>query len=289
VKTTTAVPARTRGERFETFVLVVILLTVGGFAGAASFTHVHDWTMTNSPDDTGSWFGWANAVVSELVPIAALLVMRRRRRLAQPIAYPASLLVGALVLSITAQLAVAKPTIFGGIVSVVPALAFAALAKLVLGKAPAYTEDAPALVPSPAVPVPAPSAVPADVPTTPAPVTPARPNATQTYLAASRPSTPPASSSAVPSAPAPALQRSSWPSPALPGDLLDRARSVAADHLQRTGTPITRDELRALLRVSNATTGDVMRALGLAPSRTVPAVPAAVNGHAVPAVADGLF
>ena len=28
----------------------LILLTVAGFAGAASFTHVHDWTMANSPD-----------------------------------------------------------------------------------------------------------------------------------------------------------------------------------------------------------------------------------------------
>jgi hypothetical protein len=36
--------------------------------------------MDNSPDGTDDWFGWANAVISELVPVAALLTIRRRRR-----------------------------------------------------------------------------------------------------------------------------------------------------------------------------------------------------------------
>src|SRR5688572_1476429 len=121
---------------FEEFVLVVILLTVGVAAGAGSFTHVHDWTMNNSPIGKPDWFGWANAVISELVPVASLLVIRRRKRAGQPITYPAFLLVLALALSITAQLAVAKPGLSGGLVAVVPALAFAALAKLILGKDP---------------------------------------------------------------------------------------------------------------------------------------------------------
>jgi len=123
-------------RNLDGLVLLLILLVVGGFAGAASFTHVHDWTIDNSPQGTGDWFGWANAVISELVPVASLLVMRRRRRLGQGIAYPACLLVVALGLSVTAQLAVAKPGLTGGVVSVIPALAFAALAKLVIGKAP---------------------------------------------------------------------------------------------------------------------------------------------------------
>ncbi|WP_425455225.1 DUF2637 domain-containing protein [Allorhizocola rhizosphaerae] len=130
-------------QRLEGIVLVVILLTVGGFAGAASFTHVHDWTMDNSPAATGDWFGWANAVIAELVPVASLLVMRRRRQAGQSVVYPAVLLVAALALSITAQLAVAKPGFWGGLVSVVPALAFAALAKLVLGKTPEPASQTP--------------------------------------------------------------------------------------------------------------------------------------------------
>lgn len=282
----TTVPARTtKGQRFEGAVLVLILLTVGGFAGAASFTHVHDWTMTNSPDNTGDWFGWANAVVSELVPIAALLVMRRRRRTGQPVAYPACLLVGALILSVTAQLAVAKPGFFGGLVSVVPALAFAALAKLVLGKTPApEPEPVPVIVPD--RPHDRPQPVPAPV--------------TAPVLVSAAPSTwepRPTPAVAVPT-----------PSPAVPAveddeddtdsvdqvvtaELVTRARQEAAAYLKATGRPITRDELRARLRVANNTAGELLRHLRTAspaPARgglgplTVAARPdterAAVNG-----------
>ncbi len=42
-------PTHTRTDRAEGVVLVVILLLVAGFAGAASFTHVKDWTLDNSP------------------------------------------------------------------------------------------------------------------------------------------------------------------------------------------------------------------------------------------------
>lgn len=136
MNTNTSLSSRLAGwfaRNLDGLVLVLILLAVGGFAGAASFTHVHDWTMDNSPDATGDWFGWANAVISELVPVASLLVMRRRRSRGQSVAYPAFLLVVTLALSITAQLAVAEPGFTGGLVSVIPALAFAALAKLIIG------------------------------------------------------------------------------------------------------------------------------------------------------------
>lgn len=137
MNTNTSHPSRLAdwfARNLDGLVLVLILLAVGGFAGAASFTHVHDWTMDNSPQATGDWFGWANAVISELVPVASLLVIRRRRRHRQSIIYPGFLLVVALALSITAQLAVAQPGFWGGLVSVIPALAFAALAKLIIGR-----------------------------------------------------------------------------------------------------------------------------------------------------------
>lgn len=65
-----------RAERAEAALLVPILLIVGGASGWASFTHVHDWTMTNTPAGAPDAFGWVNAVVSELVPVAALLEIR---------------------------------------------------------------------------------------------------------------------------------------------------------------------------------------------------------------------
>ncbi len=144
-------PTHRRAERIEGLVLVVILLTVAGFAGAASFTHVKDWTLDNSPQGTGAWFGWANAVISELVPVAALLTIRRRRRNGGPVGYPMFLLVAAVVLSLAAQLAVAKPGLSGWLLSAVPALAFMGLSKLILTTTPAPADEpAPAAAPTPA-------------------------------------------------------------------------------------------------------------------------------------------
>lgn len=132
---------KTRTEKVEGLVLVAIFLLVAIAAGAASFTHVHDWTMDNTPHGTPDWFGWANAVISELVPVAALLTIRRRRRTNGPIGYPLALLIAAAGLSLSAQLAVAKPGPSGWLLSAVPALAFMALVKLVL--APAHTPTSP--------------------------------------------------------------------------------------------------------------------------------------------------
>jgi hypothetical protein len=128
--------------RAEGVALVAILLTVATFAGAASFTHVHDWTMRNSPAGTPDWFGWANATISELVPTACALVIRRRRRSGAPVGYPLGLLAAAVSLSLAAQLAVAKPGPSGWLLSAVPALAFLALTKLVLSTKPATTPAA---------------------------------------------------------------------------------------------------------------------------------------------------
>ena len=124
----------TRSERIENTVQITILLLIGGMAGAASFTHVHDWTMHNVPPGTGSWFGWANAVISELTPTAAGLEIRRRKRQHRPIAYPLTVLIAAATLSLTAQVAQAAHSPTGWLVAAIPALAFLALSKLVLSR-----------------------------------------------------------------------------------------------------------------------------------------------------------
>ncbi len=121
-------------------------------AGAASFRHVHDWTMHNSPTGTADWFGWANAVITELIPTASLIIIAKRRRHGGPIGYPMFLLVVAVGLSLTAQLAVAQSTVFGWMVSALPAVAFFALSKLVFSAtkhAHTATDTAPAAVPAP--------------------------------------------------------------------------------------------------------------------------------------------
>jgi hypothetical protein len=139
-------PAADTG-RVETIGEVVIVLVVAAMAGAASFTHVHDWTMDNSPARTPGWFGWANAVISELTPLAAGLGIRRRRRAGHPIGYPFAVLLAAVALSLAAQFAQAKPGVSGWLLAAVPALAFLALSKLVLSTrhatVPVSTVDSP--------------------------------------------------------------------------------------------------------------------------------------------------
>lgn len=125
--TTTPAPA----DRVESTVLAVIVTVVALAAGWASFTHVHDWTMRHTPAGTPGAFGWVNAVISELVPVAAFLSIRRRRRVGQPIGYPLTLLIASAALSLAAQLAVAQPSPSGWLLSAVPALAFMALVKLI--------------------------------------------------------------------------------------------------------------------------------------------------------------
>lgn len=141
-----------RSDQLESGAQLVILLLVGLMAGAASFTHVHDWTMANSPEGTGEWFGWANAVISELTPTASGLEVRRRKRNGQPVAYPMAVLMASAILSVAAQIAVAKPHPTGWLIAAVPALAFLALTKLVLSRAttePATLQEVTAPEPEP--------------------------------------------------------------------------------------------------------------------------------------------
>lgn len=125
-------PPSNRATRLESAAQILILLVIGGMAGLASFTHVHDWTMRHVPAGTGDWFGWANAIISELTPTAAGLEIRRRKRTGTSVAYPMVVLIAAAALSIAAQLAVADRSPTGWLLSAVPALAFLALTKLAL-------------------------------------------------------------------------------------------------------------------------------------------------------------
>ncbi|PWU43204.1 hypothetical protein DLJ46_32695 [Micromonospora globispora] len=216
------------GPRIEGVVLVLILLTVAGFAGAASFTHVKDWTLANSPAGTGQWFGWANAVISELVPIASLLTIRRRRRAGAPIGYPMLLLVAAAGLSLAAQLAVAKPGPSGWLLSAVPAMAFMALVKLVLAPVPVTAEDT-----APTARRVEPIRVQVAEQVTPEPAPPA--------------AITPAAEPAVESEPVP-----------VPTHLLPMARFAAVQHEQSTGAPITPAELADRLSVAPAVAGQLL-------------------------------
>ena len=124
--------------RLESVARLAILAGVGVMAGAASFTHMHDWTMANAPAGTGDWFGWANAAASELTPTEAVLDLRRRRRAGasgHQLAFPGLVLVGSVGLSLAAQFARAKPSVSGWLLAAVPAVAFLVLTKLAMAGA----------------------------------------------------------------------------------------------------------------------------------------------------------
>ena len=201
------------------------MLAVAGMAGAASFTHVHDWTMHNSPAGTGNWFGWANAMVSELIPLAAGLEARRRiRHYGSAGAYPIVLIVAAVALSLTGQFAEATHSISGWLISAVPALGFLALVKLVLSSPrPTTTTATPANEPAPIV------------------VTPSAPE---------RNATPTNAGNLLPGGPG-----------GLPAHVVAAGRYAATNHRETTGRPITAAELAARISITPAIGGHVSSTL----------------------------
>ncbi len=200
---------RTRGERAEGVVQVVILLTIGSVAAAASFTHVHNVAAAHGQP---GWLAWADAVVLELMSIATGLEIRRRHRTSRPAGFVLAVLTAAVVLSLSAQVVEAERSVVGWLAAALPALGFLALVKIVLTRTPAGTGTEP--VP-PAVPT---GAVPGNEP-----------------------------------------DAEDDAGPAVTGDLIDRARIIAAGHRAANGRDITRDALRAQLRVSSTTASELLR------------------------------
>ncbi|MFG3638796.1 hypothetical protein ACGF3C_00815 [Micromonospora sp. NPDC047762] len=271
---TTPTPKSPFIARLQDGVLVLIVLLVGAMAGAASFNHVHDWTISNSPTGTADWFGWANAVITELIPIAAMIVIIRRRKAGGPIGYPMFLLIAAVGLSLTAQLAVAKPTVFGWMVSALPALAFFALSKLVF-TATRPTNPVPAPVPATSAPASSPDTT-ADAKVRPAAATTTATAPTE-EITTDEPATEAKEIAPAIAAP-PTTPTEDTPAPATPpaapaipavkpaAALLSGARIVADAHAKAHGEPITPGQLAVRLRVPTQTAADILTALTTQPT-----------------------
>lgn len=120
------------GERIEGSAQTVIMLAIGIAAGAASFTHVHDVAAAHGQP---GWLAWTDAIVLELTSIAAGLDLRRRKRAKQSVRFPAIVLTVAVILSLSAQVVHAEPSVIGWIAAGVPALGFLAMVKMTLGRA----------------------------------------------------------------------------------------------------------------------------------------------------------
>ena len=107
------------------------MLAIGGAAGAASFTHVHNVAAAHGQP---GWLAWADAIVLELMSIASGLELRRRKRAHTSTVFPATVLACAVTLSLAAQVVEAEPSVIGWITAALPALGFLVMVKIALGR-----------------------------------------------------------------------------------------------------------------------------------------------------------
>ncbi|MFF4937298.1 DUF2637 domain-containing protein [Micromonospora sp. NPDC000729] len=108
-----------------------MMLAIGGAAGAASFTHVHNVAAAHGQP---GWLAWADAIVLELMSIASGLELRRRKRAHTSTVFPATVLACAVTLSLAAQVVEAEPSVIGWVAAAVPALGFLVMVKIALGR-----------------------------------------------------------------------------------------------------------------------------------------------------------
>lgn len=117
----------------------VIMLAIGGAAGAASFRHVHDVAAAHGQP---GWLAWADALILEAASVAAGLEIRRRKRRNKPVGFPATTLTLAVALSLAAQVVEAEPSVIGWIAAALPALGFLAMVKMAMSRADPSTPAA---------------------------------------------------------------------------------------------------------------------------------------------------
>ncbi|MDL4815301.1 DUF2637 domain-containing protein [Actinomadura opuntiae] len=246
---------------------VVIL---AGIAAAGSFTHIRD---TATDHGQRGWMAWAIAVCIDLTCVMAAGERQRDKRTGRDtgrLSWPTLVLVGGILLSLAANLAQADRSVWGWITAGTPALAFLVAVSMLERR---KTAPAPANEQAPApVPVPDSSGLPSST---------SSPSSPWVVWEDDRPQT----IDTVPTTrsvrddrtgggdvekdardgqtaiPVPAVEESaaSSPGPAPAAPLVEFARRVAFEHRDRHGKPITRDELRARLGVSNQLASDLLR------------------------------
>lgn len=109
---------------------------------AGAFTHMHDWTVSSlngalasagSDRHTPGWIGWANAVISELLPTSSFLSYRKRHAQGRPTGAPVLIFIGSAGVSLLAQLSATGVSIpvAAQFLACLPALAVIVLSKVI--------------------------------------------------------------------------------------------------------------------------------------------------------------
>lgn len=123
----------------------VIAGLLGAAAFAASFAHVRRLAAEHGQR---GWIAWAIATTIELMALAGITDMQKRRAAGRSVAAPVLALLGGIGMSLAANLATASPGGWGHIMAAWPAVAFLSVAGLVESRSEGLTA-APAEVESP--------------------------------------------------------------------------------------------------------------------------------------------
>ncbi|MGI5165590.1 DUF2637 domain-containing protein [Spirillospora sp. CA-253888] len=237
------------------------VLVLAVIAAAGSFTHIRQTAVEHGQH---GWMAWAVAVCIDLTCVMAARERQRDKktgRRASGPSWPTLVLVGGILLSLAANLAQAKPTVWGWIVAGTPAAAFLVAVSMLERRAAGAGTAEPAgsssdeMAPPPSFGRPASSSWPSSLSTSHEVQDGSRPE-----LAATVPAAPDSGEQTVlpvPGGASPAAAENGAPDPAAP--LVAFARRVAAEHHAKHGRPITRDALRARLGVSNQLASELLR------------------------------
>jgi hypothetical protein len=148
-----AAAAEDRAAVVERWVQVMIMLAIGGAAGAGSFRHVHDVAAAHGQ---AGLLAWADAVVLELMSVASGLELRRRKRAHESTRFPAGVMAVSVVVSLGAQVVEAERSVIGWIAAAIPALGFLVMVKIALARSGSVRdvdEVAPASTAPPSPPI----------------------------------------------------------------------------------------------------------------------------------------
>jgi hypothetical protein len=114
----------TAARRLAAILDVMPVVLLAAIAGAGSFTHIRDTAAQHGQHGPMSW---AIAVSVDLTCVMAARERQRDKRLAiatRCVSWPAAVLAGGVLLSLSANLAQAQPTPWGRVMSATPSAAF---------------------------------------------------------------------------------------------------------------------------------------------------------------------
>jgi hypothetical protein len=119
--------------RAEAAAQVGLMLGVGSVAACASWSHVVDLAASHGQQ---GWLAVADAAVVETLAVSMGLEIRRRRRTGESGRFAVCVLIAAVTLQLSAQVAQAPRTFWGWTMAALPAIGFLLLAKVAIARGP---------------------------------------------------------------------------------------------------------------------------------------------------------